>query len=86
MNVCNIVKYMAIGCLKTKKRHRAEYVIEYKNASRERPSDNNLVAVTRTFGGPLRSGIGPPPPWSFRSPPHYGQPGRCGINTLTVLE
>jgi hypothetical protein len=27
MKVCNIVKYMAIGCLITKKRHHAEYVI-----------------------------------------------------------
>jgi hypothetical protein len=48
--------------------------------------DNILVAVIRTFGGLFRSGIGPPPPWSFRSPPHHGQPDRCGINTPTVLE
>jgi hypothetical protein len=27
LKVCNIVKYMAIGCLITKKRHHAEYVI-----------------------------------------------------------
>jgi hypothetical protein len=41
--------------------------------------DNILVVVTRTFGGPFRSGTGPPPPWPFRSPPHHGQPDCWGI-------